>query len=324
MFKTLTKFAPICALACSVATVPLTHAQDAYPSRPITLIVPYAAGGSTDQLARALADGLGRALKQPVVIDNKPGGNGTFGAIQMTRVKPDGYNLTMLPLSVFRQPYLQQVSYNPLKDLSYIAMVANYSYAIAVRQDAKWKTIKELVDDAKANPNAIAYGTSALFSSNHLVMAELGRVTDVSWTHVPYKGDAEALTALMGGHIQVVSSTSTVLSFMQSGKMRVLATGGETRPKDFPDAPTLREAGYPVVITSPLGIGGPADLPPAIVDKLDSAIRELLKAPAFMATADKLGIELNYRNNQQYVEYARLTSAQEKTIIERLSKETQK
>ncbi|RYF37422.1 MAG: hypothetical protein EOO38_26310 [Cytophagaceae bacterium] len=142
------KPAALCLLAtvCMVAASG-SAAQEAYPSRPITLVVPYAAGGSTDQLGRALADGLGRMLKQPVVIENKPGGNGTFGVTQMMRVKPDGYNLTMLPLSVFRQPYLQQVSYDPLKDLTYIATVANYSYAIAVRQDAKWKTIKELVED---------------------------------------------------------------------------------------------------------------------------------------------------------------------------------
>jgi len=308
----------LCALAGTVA------AQENYPSRPITLVVPYAAGGSTDQLGRALADGLGRSLKQPVVIENKPGGNGTFGVLQMGRSKPDGYSLTMVPLSVFRQPYLQPVSYDPLKDLSYIATVANYSYAIAVKQDAKWKTIRELVDDARARPDSIAYGSSALFSSNHLVMAELGRAAGIQWTHVPYKGDSESLAALLGGHIQVVSSTSTVLPFVQSGKMRVLATGGETRPKDFPDAPTLKEAGYPVVIASPLGIAGPAGLPAAIVEKLDGAIRKLMQEPEFVASVEKLGIELSYKDHVQYTQYAKAASAQEKTIIERLSKETQK
>jgi tripartite-type tricarboxylate transporter receptor subunit TctC len=315
--------AAACLLAATGLATP-AFAQDSYPSRPITLIVPYAAGGSTDQLGRALAEGLSRELRQAVVVDNKPGGNGTMGVLQMKRSQPDGYTLTMVPLSVFRQPYLQTVSYHPLKDLSYIATVANYSYAIAVRADARWKTIQDLVNDAKANPDSIAYGSSALYSTNHLVMAELGRETGVRWTHVPYKGDSEALTALMGGHVQVVSSTSTVLPFAQSGKMRVLATGGETRPKDFPDVPTLKEAGYPVALASPLGIGGPAALPEAIVQKLDAAIARVLKDPAFIGQTDKLGIELFYTGHKQYAQYAQQASVQEKSIIGRLAGEVQK
>jgi len=311
------------ALGACAAALP-AFAQDAWPSRAVTLIVPYAAGGSTDQLGRALAEGLTRELKQPVVVDNKPGANGTMGVLQMKRSQPDGYTLTMVPLSVFRQPYLQTVAYQPLKDLSYIATVANYSYAIAVRQDAKWKTIQELVNDAKARPDTISYGTSALYSTNHLVMAELGRAAGVSWTHVPFKGDSEALTAVMGGHVQVVSSTSTVLPFAQSGKMRVLATGGETRPKDFPDVPTLKEAGYPVAMASPLGIGGPANLPMAIVQKLDSAIARVLKDPGFIAQTGKLGIELYYRDHQTYSQYAQQAFAQDKSIIGRLAGEVLK
>jgi tripartite-type tricarboxylate transporter receptor subunit TctC len=307
-----------------VSSAAPSWAQDVFPSRPISLIVPYAAGGSTDQLGRALAEALSRRLKQSVVIENKPGAGGTLGALQMTRAKPDGYSLTMIPLSVFRQPYLQPTNYNPIKDISYISTVANYSYAIGVRQDAKWKTLKDLVDDAKANPNTISYGTSALYSTNHVMIAELERATGAALTHIPYKGDSEAITALLGGHIQVVSSTSTVLPFAQSGKVRLLATGGETRAKDFPDVPTLKEQGYPVAVASPLGIGGPAGMPPAIVEKLDTAIREILADPAFVSTVEKFGIELAYRNHQQYSEYARVTFAQEKSIIERLSKEAQK
>ncbi len=320
----LTRASALALAACAASLGAPAIAQDSYPSRPITLIVPYAAGGSTDQLGRALAEGLSRELKQPVVVDNKPGGNGTMGVLQMKRSQPDGYTLTMVPLSVFRQPYLQTVAYQPLKDLSYISLVANYTYAIAVRADAKWKTIQELVNDAKARPDSIAYGTSALYSTNHLVMAELARETGVQWTHVPYKGDAEALTALMGGHVQVVSSTSTVLPFAQSGKMRVLATGGETRPKDFADVPTLKEAGYPVALGSPLGIGGPAALPAAIVQKLDAAIARVLKDPAFSAQVEKLGIELFYRDHQQYAQYAQQATVQEKSIIGRLAGEVQK
>ena len=301
-----------------------THAQDQYPSKPISLIVPYGPGGSTDQLARALGEGMSKQLKQPVIIEFKPGAGGTLGAAQMVRTKPDGYSLTMLPISVFRQPYLQTVNYDPLKDLSYIATVSNYTYAIAVMADAKWKTINELVEDAKANPGKFSYSGSAQFSSNHLSMVEIGRIAGIEWTFIPYKGDAEGLTALFGGHVQVVASTSTVLPFMKSGKVRVLATVGDKRPADFADAPTLQEAGFPVVMHSPLGIAGPAGLPPDIIEKLDQAIAATLRDPKFKESMAALGIELSYRDHKEYAAYAVKTFAQEKTIIERLSKETQK
>ena len=314
-----------CLLSCSLALAGLTsQAQDQYPSKPISLIVPYGPGGSTDQLARALGEGMSKHLKQPVIIEFKPGAGGTLGAAQMTRTKPDGYSLTMLPISVFRQPYLQTVTYDPLKDLSYIAVVSNYTYAIAVMADAKWKTINELVDDAKANPGKFSYSGSAQYSSNHLSMVEIGRIAGIDWTFIPYKGDAEGLTALFGGHVQVVASTSTVLPFVKSGKVRILATVGDKRPADFADAPTLQEAGFPVVMHSPLGIAGPAGLSADIIQKLDEAISVTLKDPKFKESMASLGIELNYRDHKEYAAYAVKTFAQEKTIIERLSKETQK
>ena len=323
MYEVVKSLAVVAALGVLLPTAPVA-AQEVFPSRTISLIVPYAAGGSTDQLGRALAEALSRRLKQSVIVENKPGAGGTLGALQMTRAKPDGYSLTMIPLSVFRQPYLQATNYNPIKDITYVSAVANYSYAIGVRADAKWKTLKDLVDDARANPNMISYGTSALYSTNHVMVAELERAAGVSLTHVPYKGDSEAITALLGGHIQVVSSTSTVLSFAQSGKIRLLAQGGVKRAKDFPDVPTLKEQGYPVAVASPLGVGGPAGLPPAVVEKLDAAIRETLADPGFQKTVEVFGIELVYQSHAQYSEYARITSAQEKSIIERLSKTTAK
>ncbi|GAA5232760.1 tripartite tricarboxylate transporter substrate binding protein [Verticiella sediminum] len=309
--------------ALGLAAAAATPALAAYPSQPITLFVPYGAGGTTDQLARALGEALGKRLGQTVVVDNKPGANGTMGVMQLKRARPDGYTLSIIPMGVFRQPYLQQggVSYDPLKDVTYISQVAAYGYAIAVLADAKWKTIDELVADAKARPGEINYGTSGLFTSNHLAMAELARATGAEMTHVPFKGDAEALSALMGKHIQVVSSTNTVLPFVQSGQMRVLATAGATRPKDFADAPTLQEAGYPVVMLSPIGIGGPAGLPDDIVAKLDGAIADALRDPAFQEMVARFGLELAYADHATYDAWARQTVADEKTIIERLAKE---
>lgn len=290
-----------------------------YPSKPISLIVPYGAGGGTDALARALTERMGKKLGQPFIVESKPGAAGTLGVTQMVRTKPDGYSLTLVPLSVFRQPYLTKVQYDPLKDLSYIATVMNYTYAIAVPYNAPWKSIQELVADAKKQPDKYSYAGSAQYSSNHLAMTELARAAQLQWTFVPYKGDAEAINALLGSHVDIISATSTILPFVESKKVRVLAVAGADRSPDFPGIPTLKEAGYPVEMASPLGIAGPANLPQDIVNKLDNTVREVMQDPDFIQQARTLGIELNYRDHKAYTAWASATYAKEKTIITRLA-----
>jgi tripartite-type tricarboxylate transporter receptor subunit TctC len=310
--RTLLTFA---ALAGSGAMPFAAHAQ-AFPKQPITLIVPYAAGGTTDILARALAEHMGRTLKQPVVVDNRPGANGTMGVQRLRQAKPDGYTLSMVPLGVFRQPYLEKVQYDPLKDLSYVAMVAGYNYAIAVRADSPIKNIQQLVEQSKQDKDGVFYGVSALYSVNQAVMARLGQLTGAKWTAVPFKGDSESINALLGGQIQAISVTNTVVPFVQAGQIRVLATAGEKRPKDFPDAPTLQDAGYKMAVRSPLGIAGPAGLPADVVKALDGAIQAAVNDPAFQASADRYGIELMYQGSAEYTDYARNTAVGEKAIVE--------
>ena len=309
------------AAALGLGLTASTAAQTAspYPSKPISLIVPYGAGGSTDALARALTDRMGKKLGQPFIVESKPGAAGTLGVTQMVRTRPDGYSLTLVPLSVFRQPYLTKVQYDPLKDLSYIATVMNYTYAIAVPYSAPWKSIQELVADARKSPDKYSYAGSAQYSSNHLAMTELARAAQLQWTFVPYKGDAEAINALLGGHVDIISATSTILPFVESKKARVLAVAGAERSPDFPGVPTLKEACYPVEMASPLGIAGPAGLPRDIVDKLDSTVREVMQDPDFIQQARMLGVELNYRGSKAYTAWAADTYAKEKTIITRLA-----
>ncbi len=302
------------------------QAQASYPSRPITLIVPYGAGGTTDQLARSLGDALSRQLGQPVVVENKPGANGTMGVMQLRRAAPDGYTLSIIPMGVFRQPYLQAggVGYDPIKDVTYVSQVAEYAYALAVRADSKWQSVDDLVAEAKRRPGEINYGSSGLFTSNHLAVVELESAADIDMTHVPFKGDSEALSALLGGHVDMVSSTNTVLPFMKSGQMRVLATVGADRPADFANVPTLKEAGFDVVMASPIGVGGPGGLPAPIVQKLDEAIGNATRDPAFQEIAARMGLTLNYANHTDYTAFAHGAVASEKTIIERLSAEIPK
>jgi tripartite-type tricarboxylate transporter receptor subunit TctC len=311
-FKQLFKLAALGVLASSM--LPVASAAD-YPVRPITIIVPYAAGGTTDVLGRALAEALRKELKQSVVVENKPGANGTMGAISMKLAQPDGYSLTMVPLGVFRQPHIQKVTYDPVKDLKYISMVGGYNYAIAVNATSPWKTIQDLIEHTKKNPNSVFYGVSARYSVNEFLMMDLAKKVDLSWISVPFKGDSEAITNLLADQIQVVSATNTILPFAQSGRVRVLATAGEQRSKDFPDVPTLKEAGYPVTVTSPLGIAGPAGLPDNIVKILDTAISRAVKDPKLVETAARYGIGITYMNHNDYTTYAKDAAVREKDAV---------
>ena len=307
------------ALACA-ATLAATgvQAQADWPSQPITIIVPYAPGGTTDVVGRALAAGLGKQLKQSVVVENKPGAGGTLGMGEMQRAKPDGYRLTMVPVSVFRQPYVQKVSYDPIGDLSYIASFTAYDFILAVAADSPFKTVKDLVAAAKTSKGGVSYGTPGKFTGNQVTMALLGKAANVPFVHVPYKGDSEATNALLGGHVQAIVSTNGIRTFMDSGKVRALAIAAEQRPAAFANVPTFKEAGYDVIVPSPLGLAGPKGLPPAIVQKLDAAIKAVLAEPDWQRTIETYGIRSDYRNHGAYTEFARKNFAAEKVIVESL------
>ena len=308
------------ALACAALAALGTsaHAQSDWPSQPITIIVPYAPGGTTDVVGRALAAGLGKQLKQSVIVENKPGAGGTLGMGEMQRAKPDGYRLTMVPVSVFRQPYVQKVSYDPINDLSYIASFTAYDFILAVAPDSPFKTVQDVVNAAKADKGGVSYGTPGKFTGNQVTMALLGKAAGVTFTHVPYKGDSEATNALLGGHVQAIVSTNGIRNFMQAGKVRALAIAAEQRPPAFASVPTFKEAGFDVVVPSPLGLAGPKGLPPAIVQKLDTAIKAVLAEPEWQRTIDTYGIRTDYRDHGAYTEFARKNFAAEKSIVESL------
>lgn len=265
------------ALACAaVLAATGANAQADYPNQPITLIVPYAPGGTTDVVGRALAQGLTKQLKQSVIVENKPGAGGTLGVVDMLRAKPDGYRLTMVPVSVFRQPYVQKTQYDPVKDLTYVASFTAYDFILGVAADSPFKTVKDVVDYAKNHKDGVDYGTPGKFTGNQVAMALLAKAAGVQFTHVPFKGDSEATNALLGGHVKTMVSTNGIRNFMDSGKVRALAIAAETRPPAFANVPTFREAGYDVVVPSPLGLAGPKGLPQAIVHKLEAAVKAAL------------------------------------------------
>lgn len=315
------------AVAASIAVVGAAGfvapavAQADYPNRPVVLIVPYGAGGVSDVVARALALSMGKQLGQSIIIENKPGAGASMGVMDMKNAKPDGYRLTLSPVGIFRQPHIQKVAYDPVADLTYVAAYMSYDFLLAVAQDSPFKSVKDIVEQSKKQPGSVDYGTPGKFSANHVLMALLEKKAGVQFTHVPYKGDAEAVNALIAGHTKTGVFGNTVLPHMQSGKLRALAIASETRPPAFANVPTFREQGYDVVTPSPLGIAGPRGLPPEIVRKLEAAVKSAMDDPAFQQAAANYGVRLEYRNAQDYSAFAKKAFAEEGAIVQSIGLE---
>ena len=313
------KLGKLLAVAGVAAIMPLAaFAQADYPSKPITIIVPYGAGGTTDVMTRALAKSLSQQLKQTVIVENKPGVAGAMGVIQMKSSAPDGYSLTMAPMGIFREPHLQSVPYDPIRDLTFIATVLTYDFAVTVKADSPFKTVQDLVDYAKQHPGDIDYSSPGRYTGNQVVMASLGKDQNVEFTHIPYKGDADATNALLGQHVKAAVVTNSILPHFKSGAVRVLATADAERNPYFKDVPTLKELGYNVVVPSPLGIAGPANLPAPIVEKLDQAIKAALQDPEVKRVSENFGVRTYYLGHNEYAAFAKKDYASEKALIDDL------
>lgn len=296
-----------------------------FPDKAITLTVPYTAGGVTDLVARSLGKTLESDLGVPVVIENKPGANGTLGAVKMTTVKPTGYELSIVPVGIFRQPVIQKMSFDPVKDLTYIASLVDYTYVIAVRADSKWKTINEFIEDAKRDPGK-TYGTPGVYSTPHLSMESLAQVGGFEFTHVPYKGAAEIVPALMGGQIDIVAGTgsSALNAYVERGDIRILASISDERLTDFPDVPTLKESGLDIVAKAPFGVVGPTGMDPEVVQKLDDAIKRALHSAEFANMAQQNGVVVKYMGADDYSQYAKETAELERERMTRLVEQAKK
>jgi tripartite-type tricarboxylate transporter receptor subunit TctC len=289
-----------------------------FPVKPITLICPWPAGGSSDLVMRAFADVVGRQLGQQVVIENKPGASGTMGAGALVNAQPDGYTLTQLPISVFRLPHINKTPFDPLKDITYIINVTGYTFGLAVRADAPWKDLSEFVAYAKANPEKITYGTPGSGTTPHLAVEQFALKAEIKLTHIPFKGFAENMQSLLGGHTMALSDSTGWAPHVDAGKARILATYGSKRTKRWPQVPTLLDAGYDTVSDSPFGFGGPKGMDPKVVRILHDAFRKAMDDPKVLAMLEKFDQPVIYMNTEDYTKFARKTFAEEKGLIERL------
>ena len=289
-----------------------------FPSRPVTLLVTFPAGGPTDIAGRALAEATSKYLGQPVVVENRPGATGTLGAAALVNAKPDGYTVSMIPITVLRLPHMENVSFDPMKDIRYVMGVSGYVFAFIVRQDAPWKTIAELIAGARAAPEKISYGSHGIGGSVHLATEELSSAQGVKLNHIPYKGSADMLTAMLGGHLDVAVDSTGAVPHVAAGKARVLAVLTEKRTPVWPDVPTLTELGYGIVSTSPYGIGVPAATPLTVVKALHDAFKKGLEDPIHTQTLAKYNQPVWYLSTEDYTKWARDQYEKERKIVNSL------
>jgi tripartite-type tricarboxylate transporter receptor subunit TctC len=267
-------------------------AAQKYPSHPITMIIPWAAGGSTDQTGRALAKAAQQHLGQPIVILNKPGATTTIGMAELARAKPDGYTIGTLSSSSYLLALQgRELPYHPIEAFTYISYYGDNLIGIAVPADSRWKTLAELIADAKANPGKLNYGTAGLGTTQHLSTEALQLATGTEFTHIPQQGSAGSMTALLGKHIDFITETSVWAPHVAAGRVRLLAITAPKRSAQYPDVPTFSELDVSP-IRSVQAIIGPAGLPEAERKVLESAFRKALKDPGFVGTMKTLAMEI--------------------------------
>ena len=296
---------------------PVVRAQS-FPTRPIRYICPWPAGGSTDAVMRALAESASRALGQQVIVENKPGAGGTLGASELVSAKPDGYTLAQLPQSVFRLPHMQKMSFNTLTDFTWIACLTGYTFGMVVRADSPIGNIADLVAWAKARPGEFTYGSTGTGTSPHLAVEEFAQRAGIQLNHIPFKGNAENMQAILGGHVMAASDATGWAPHVESGRLRLLATYGSKRTRRWPQVPTLDELGYKTVSDSPFGVCGPRGMDPAVAKVLHDAFRKTLDDPNVLASFERYDQTIIYMNTADYTRFAQETFEAERATIDRL------
>ena len=305
----------ISALAAVAAALP-AYSQT-FPVKPISMICPWPPGGSTDQHMRAFAQIASKYVGQNIVIENKPGAGGMLGPGVMAKTaQADGYTLSQLPVGAFRIPHMQKVDWDPLKDFTYIIGITGYTFGIVVKADSPWKTLKEMIDYAKANPGKFSYSSTGNGTSPHLLMEELAIKAGVQMLHVPYKGNADSTQALLGGHVMAQSDATGWGRHVDAGAFRLLVTFGEKRTKW--NAPTAQELGIDIVSYSPYGWVAPKGMDPKVQKFLHDAFKKTLDDPEHLKVLAQFDQVYWYKSSEDYAKWAADTFKAERSTIERV------
>jgi tripartite-type tricarboxylate transporter receptor subunit TctC len=286
-----TSRAALGALLMLVALASAATAQD-YPNRPIKFMHGFPPGGNVDIIARLLGNEMSKGLGQSIIVEAKPGVAGSLAAEAVARSEPDGYTLLMVPSAHPAHGALSKnVSYKVVDDFEWISVASFYPFLICGRADSRFQTLKELIDAARKDPGALKYGSAGVGSILHTTVELMANETGTKFLHIPYRGEAPAITALLQGDIDFIAATSGPISpRVRSGEFRALAVTGKTRWRDFPDVPTVEEQGIPgFEVISWTGLAGPAKLPKPIVDRLNAELRRAVAVPEVKGKLEGMG-----------------------------------
>jgi tripartite-type tricarboxylate transporter receptor subunit TctC len=293
-----------------------------FPSKPVTLLVPFPPGAATDAVARALAVPLAKQLGQQVVVENRAGAAGTLATAAMAQSSAtDGHTVAIAPATIFRIPHLQKVPYDTMKDLTFIMNFSGYTFSLVLAESLGIKTVPEFINWAKANPGKVSIGASGSGSTGHIATHMLGQKSGTDLTFVPFKGGAEVLSAFVGGHINAVIDGGWA-QIEKQGKGRVVMTFQDKRIPRLPNVPTARESGYDIVSISPIGLVGPKGMDPKAVRAWHDAMKAALADPAYKKLLELHDLEDAYMSGEDYQKLAARLWVDEKKNFEAIGMKT--
>jgi tripartite-type tricarboxylate transporter receptor subunit TctC len=309
----------------TMAAISPTSAQDAYPSRPVAMVVPFPPGGVADIVARPVAESMGRVLNAPIVIENKPGAGGGIGMAYVAKAKPDGYTVLLALSSISILPEADRVSGRvPMFQLDQLIPIARLTAdptVLVVRADSPWKTLQDFVADARKRPGAISYGSSGNYGTMHVPMEMFASGAGLKLLHVPYTGAGPAILGLLGGNIDAVASgPSTVIQYVKSGRLRVLASWGDKRLASLPDVPTLIESGYDAVFFQWSGLFAPAGTPEPVIARLREAARAAAVDPKFIAALATVETPIQYMDAPELQRFWEADAKKLANVVQRVGK----
>lgn len=304
------------AAACGLGAAGVRAAT--FPSKPITLWVPWAAGGATDLCLRLLAEIAGRQLGQTVQVENRGGAGGTLAMPILQQAEPDGYTIAQIPQPVLRVPYTQKVLWDPVRDITPILQISGVTFGVLVGAHSAFRSLEDLFTFARTRPGELSVATNGIGTTPHIVLEELFSARGLKYIHVPYKGTSELTLAVDTGQVMVGVNSTGFAPFVDSGRLRLLATFAAKRSPRWPQVPTLKELGFPIVAMSPYGLGGPRALPAAVVTVLHDAFRKAMFDPAFVHELAKYDQELDYLGPAEYGQWLREQYARERLVVEKM------
>jgi tripartite-type tricarboxylate transporter receptor subunit TctC len=304
----------------ALAATPLAgrSATDPFPSRPIVMWVPWAAGGATDVSLRLLAELASQTLGQRVLVENRGGAGGTLAMPILQMARPDGYTIAQMPQPVFRAVWVQKPQWDPIRDVTPIIQLTGVTFGVLVPASSELRTLDDLFAFARARPGELSIATNGIGTTPHVVLEELFTGRGLSYIHVPYKGTSELTLAVESGQVMAGINSTGFGPLVDSGRLRLLVTFAAQRSKRWPQVPTLRELGYDIVAMSPYGLAGPRGLPVPIVTVLHDAFRKALVAPQVGQELAKYDQEIDYLGPEDYGRACREQYARERVIAERL------